>query len=321
MLSRINFTLTQLEYAIAVHRYGHFAKAADSCHVTQPTLSMQLHKLEETLGVVLFDRSKKPILLTAAGEKLLPQMQVLLFEAKRMTEMIHTETTGELTGRLKLGVIPTIAPYVLPQILQNIEKAFPDLELVISELQTEKIVSQLEADQLDVGLLAIPLGINNLQERPLFYDPFYVLCNSKHELSELKRIKPNVLKYPDIWLLEEGHCLRNQILDICTLKKKQERKSAYTFESGSIETLKNLVNDYGGYTLIPSMAIDSFGSKSKLIPFEKPAPAREVGLIYRRKHYKASLIDALSSTIIKNLPHGSRNLKEKDIDLLPVESD
>ncbi|MCB0370298.1 MAG: LysR family transcriptional regulator, partial [Bdellovibrionales bacterium] len=204
MLSNVNFSLTQLEYVMAVHKLGHFAKAAEFCNVTQPTLSMQLQKLEENLGIILFDRSKKPILLTDAGQKVIEQIQLVLFEAKKIESIIQSAQTEKMNGELTLGVIPTIAPYLLPRFLPLLEKKHPELELKIFELQTHKIIEALDSDEIDVGLLATPLKLPRIFEYPLFFEPFYVLCRRDHELAQFKRIKYSSLKFNDIWLLEEG---------------------------------------------------------------------------------------------------------------------
>lgn len=319
MITKLNFSLTQLEYVLAVHKHGHFAKAAEACHVTQPTLSMQIQKLEEDLGLKIFDRSKKPILLTEAGKKIIEQIQAVLHEAKKIEGIILSSHGEKTQGVLNLGVIPTIAPYLLPQLLPVLEELYPDLELHISELQTHRIIESLDNDEIDVGILATPLKIERIFEHALYYEPFSVLCRKGHELCHSKKVKYNSLKFNDIWLLTEGHCLRNQILDICSIKQEKIIKRKYQFESGSLETLKNLVDSYGGYTLLPALATDSIGSHSHLIPFERPIPAREVGLVYRREHYKTELIEALGEAILQSIPEEIRKTRPKDLDVLPVE--
>ena len=315
---KAHFSLTQLEYVLAVNKTGHFARAAELCHVTQPTLSMQISKLEEDLGVVIFDRSKKPILLTEVGKKLIEQMQLILFEAKKIEEIIQSGNQEQLVGKLSLGVIPTIAPYILPRLMPILEKKYPELELSIHEMQTHQITSSLSADELDVGLLATPLLISKIFEYPLYYEPFSLLCSKNHELSEHKKVKYSMLKSGDIWLLEEGHCLRNQVLDVCSIKKEKSGHRKFNFESGSLETLKNIIASYGGYTLLPELATESIGKHSVLIEFDRPIPARQVGLVYRREHYKTNLIEALGEAIISSLPEEIRKLRQKDLDVLPI---
>lgn len=314
---KVNFSLTQLEYVMAVSKYGHFAKAAESCFVTQPTLSMQIQKLEEELGVVLFDRSKKPVLATQIGKKLIIQIQTVLFEAKKLEVIIQQEKKGVKQGSLVFGIIPTIAPYILPRLLPVCEKLYPEIELNIKEMQTEHILDALENDELDVGLLATPTQRPKIIEYALYYEPFYVLCEKHHEYAHFKKIKHQSLSMEDIWLLEEGHCLRNQVLDVCSVKKSKVSRR-YKFESGSLETLKNLIDQYGGYTLLPFLATEQIGKNSQLVPFERPIPAREIGLVYRREHYKSELIESLGDSILKCIPEDLRKIRPKDLDVLPI---
>lgn len=318
MSPKVNFSLTQLEYVIAVHKYGHFAKAAEACHVTQPTLSMQIQKLEEDLGVIIFDRSKKPILLTPVGKTLITQMQTVLFEAKKIANLIEQQQKGAMQGELVIGVIPTIAPYLLPRLLPACEDLFPEVKLVIREMQTEHILSALDEDEIDVGILATPTQVPKIFEYPLYYEPFYLLCDKKHEYANLKKIKHSALKIDDIWLLEEGHCLRNQVLDICSIRENQSDEKRYKFESGSLETLKNVINVYGGYTLLPQLASENIGVNSRVIPFERPVPAREIGLVYRREHYKGELIETLGEAILKSIPEEIRKIRPKDLEVVPI---
>lgn len=318
MSLKVNFSLTQLEYVLAVHKHGHFAKAAESCFVTQPTLSMQIQKLEEDLGIVIFDRSKKPILLTRMGKKLISQMQTVLFEAKKIEGLIQDEKKEGKSGSLSIGVIPTIAPYLLPRLLPVCEEMYPEVELNLREMQTSQILQALNDDEIDVGILATPTLMPQMFEYALYYEPFYVLCDKNHEYADLKKIKYQNLAMKDIWLLEEGHCLRNQVLDLCSIKKGKTEGRKIKFESGSLETLKNLVNQYGGYTLLPSLATENIGSRSQVVPFERPIPAREIGLVYRREHYKSELIELLGDAILKSIPDELRKIRPKDLDVLPI---
>lgn len=320
MLNSIQFSLTQLEYVMSVYRLGHFAKAAEACHVTQPTLSMQIQKLEDDLGVIIFDRSKKPILLTQVGQNLIEQIQTVLFEAKKIESIVQAKKSDKIHGQLILGVIPTIAPYLLPLLLPILEASVPDLELNIKEMQTHRIIEALNADEIDLGILATPLKISKIIEYPLYYEPFSVLCKKGHELSASKKVKYDKLKFNDIWLLEEGHCLRNQIMNVCSVKKGKISHRQFQFESGSLETLKNLVNKFGGYTLLPQLATEFIGNQAQLIPFERPIPAREIGLVYRREHYKNDLIESLADCILKAIPEEIRKLRQKDLDVLPIET-
>jgi len=319
MKSRINFSITQLEYIWAVYKHGHFAKAAEACSVTQPTLSMQVQKLEEDLGVIIFDRSRKPILLTDVGKKIIEQIQTVLFDAKKIEGIISQSESNTVNGELIVRVIPTIAPYLLPLMLPVLEKSYPDLKLKIMELQTSRIIEQLSNDEIDVGILATPLNIPKVIEIPMYYEPFLVLSNKEHSLSKMKKVKYANLNMDDVWLLEEGHCLRNQVLDICALKPSKAAKRNFEFESGSLETLKRLVNSYGGYTLIPQLASEELGSNTQLIPFERPIPSREIGLVYQRAHYKENLIETLSEAILKSIPPEISRIRQKDLDVIGIE--
>lgn len=315
MLTKVNFSITQLEYVMAVHKYGHFARAAQECFVTQPTLSMQIQKLEEDLGVRIFDRSKKPILLTRSGETIIDQIQLILFEVKKIESLL--QNTATLSGELSIGIIPTVAPYILPRVLPVFEKKFGNIKLKIREMQTQRIIEALENDELDVGLLATPLKLSKIFERPLYYEPFWILCRKNHPLSKLKKIKAQQLDHEDVWLLEEGHCLRHQILDICSMKRNKNKR--FEFESGSLETLKNLVEKYGGYTLLPQLSVEHLGRGVVVIPFEKPTPVREIGLVYRREHYKSDLIGAFEQSVLDSVPSELLGLRQKDMDVLPIQ--
>lgn len=319
MKSRVNFSITQLEYVWAVYKHGHFAKAAEACNVTQPTLSMQVLKLENDLGAVIFDRSKKPILLTDVGKKIINQIQSVLFEAKKIDSIVSENSSDIIHGELVVGVIPTIAPYLLPRMLPVLEKNYPELKLKILELQTNRIIDQLGNDEIDVGILATPLKLSKIIEIPLYYEPFMVLSQKDHNLNKAKKVKYANLKFDDVWLLEEGHCLRNQVLDICAMKQNKSTKRNFQFESGSLETLKRLVNSYGGYTLIPQLAADDTGENTVLIPFERPIPAREIGLVYQRAHYKEALIETLSEAILASIPKELSQIRQKDLEVIGID--
>jgi LysR family hydrogen peroxide-inducible transcriptional activator len=318
-MPKLNFSLTQLEYVLAVYRHGHFAKAAEACFVTQPTLSMQIQKLEESLGITIFDRSKKPILLTDMGKELVETMQSVLEESKKIESIIQSQSKGVLEGELIVGIIPTLAPYLLPLLLPVLDKRFPALQLKVQELQTSQIIDALQTDEIDVGILAIPLKIPKITETPLYFEPFSILCKKGHEIAKQKKIDYAALKFDDIWLLEEGHCLRHQVLDVCSIKQKKGMKKRVQFESGSLETLKNIVNSFGGYTLLPYLATESRGSNTMLVEFERPIPSRQIGLVRRREHHKVEMIRALADSILAAIPEELRQLQQKNLDVLKVE--
>lgn len=315
----LNFSITQLQYVLAVHKHGHFAKASQACNISQPTLSMQIQKLEEINGTVIFDRSKKPILLTEQGKVLVAQMQKVISEAKKLAEIMASKSQSKTQGELLVGIIPTIAPYLLPQLLPIIQTKYPDFTLKIFEMQTHKIVESLRDDEIDVGILAIPLNIPGLHERSLYLEPFYVLSQKSHKLSKHRKIKHSMLEPDDIWLLEEGHCMRNQIMDVCSIKQNRHNKRPFQFESGSLETLKRLVSSYGGYTLLPELAANEIDPNAVLIPFERPIPAREIGMVFSREHYKQGLIQALEDSVKECLPEHISKIKPKDLEVVPID--
>jgi LysR family hydrogen peroxide-inducible transcriptional activator len=316
--SRLPFSLTQLEYVLAVHKYGSISEAAKRSLVTQPTLSMQLQKLEEDLGAVIFDRSKKPILLTSQGEKLIEQMRSILFEAKKIHSILDATKGEALSGTLTVGIIPTVAPYLLPRLLPVMEKSYPEIRLTILELQTHRMIESLNNDEIDLGVLALPLEIPKIHERALYWEPFSVLCQKSHAMAKLKTIKYSGLKPEGIWLLEEGHCLRNQMLDVCSIRPKGADQRKFKFESGSLETLKSLVSSYGGYTLLPALAAESIAPNVKLVHFDRPIPAREIGTISRREHYKTELQIAFETAVVSSIPQQLVKTKKKDLEVIPI---
>ncbi|MBT3584538.1 MAG: LysR family transcriptional regulator [Halobacteriovoraceae bacterium] len=298
-------TLTQLEYVLAVAKFRHFHRAAAACHVTQPTLSMQLQKLELELDCILFDRSKSPVQPTAQGEKIIEQARVVLRESKRLLATAD-ETQNEVSGSFHLGVIPTLATHLIPLFYRQFHRLYPDVELMIDEMKTEDIIAALEKDEIDAGLLVTPLHHGQIIERSLYREEFYVFASNEHPLLKKSKIEESQLQAEGLWLLNEGHCFRDQVLNICAMKKPGGAASSQ-FQSGSLETLKNLVQQGEGYTLLPELMVDQLSIKDKknVRPFKKPVPIREVSLVSSRLFYKEKIMDALEKTIIDNLP---RNL-------------
>ena len=300
-----SITLTQLAYIVAVAQYQNFGKAAASCFVSQPTLSMQIQKLEEDLGVTLFDRTKKPVQPTAIGQKIVEQAQVALQEVFRLEEIIKVEK-GEISGDFKLGIIPTLAPYLLPLFLEDFTRSYPKVNLIIEELQTQQIIQKLRQDDIDAGILVTPLNSSGIVEQPLFNDPFVVYLSPSHPLHKLKEVSEKDLMLDDLWLLNEGHCFRDQAIEICKkVRRGKVAKNNLEFESGNLETLKRLVDKSFGYTLAPSLAIMGL-SKSELQKkvrfFKSPVPTREVSIVYSRSYLKKSIIDVLQKKIVSSIP-------------------
>lgn len=313
-------TITQMEYALAVMQHRHFGKAADAVNVSQPTLSMQLQKLEDELGAVLFDRSKKPIVPTEKGVVLLQQIKVVLEEQSRLLDMSRTKSGG-IQGEFRLGVIPTLSPYVVPLFLESFSKSYPSVNLKIEELKTSEIIKAIDEDRVDAGLLVTPLNENRFEEKVLFYEPFYLYVSSRHEYYKRARIRETDLSEKDIWLLGEGHCLRNQIVKLCSVKKELNVFKNISFESGSLETLKRLVDHSEGYTLMPHLAVMNYKdaeTKKKIKPFIRPVPTREVSLVYRRRHLKEGILEGLKDSIIQSVPKVLFDLRKHEMEIVDI---
>ena len=307
----ISITHIQLSYLVSLARNRHFGLAARECHITQPTLSMQIQKLEEDLEIILFDRSKKPVEPTEIGLRIIEQAEKALLEVSKIETIAH-ENKGEISGKFKLGVIPTLAPYLLPLFLESFLEKHPKVELVIEELQTEQIIQRLKLDSLNGGILATPLKHKGILEQPLFYEPFVIYLSPKHPLTKKDLVSEKELSREDIWLLNEGHCFRDQAIEICKkqVSKKSGRKNL-VFESGNLETLKRLVDSKFGYTLIPYLALGGMlnnDKKKKLRFFKPPVPTREISLIHSRTHHKSNILQALKESIQSSLPN---ELKQK----------
>jgi len=301
-------SLTQLEYIVAIDNYKHFAKAADACNVTQPTLSMQLKKMEEALNIDIFDRTKQPVIPTMAGEELIQQARIILRETKNFIEIAENYNSN-ITGEFKLGIIPTIAPYLLPYFIGSFQKNYPSVRLKIIEMKTEDIIMQLNHDELDAGILATPLREVNLIEEPLFYEEIKVYAKKQHPLIKKKILKAKDILRDDIWMLAKGNCFRDQIINICSLH--DELRENITYESSSIETLKKMVDIEGGFTLIPELATLEMPIKmlENIAEFEAPKPIREVGLVYARSAAKKKILQAIKQEILNNIPE---ELKDKN---------
>lgn len=312
--------ISQLEYLLAVATHRHFGKAAKACHVTQPTLSMQIQKLEEELGVVIFDRSKKPILPTEAGEALLAQARLVVSEFKKLHVMAkHRE--GVVAGDFHLAIIPTLSTYVIPLVLESFANSYPQVKLHIREMQTDHLIDALEREEIDGGILATPLGVTGIKEEVLFYEPFYLYVHKSHPLAKVKQVRESDVDGKELWLLEEGHCFRNQVARFCGMRGRKGVLPNVRFESGSLETLKRLVERHIGYTLVPYLAVMTETpdeAEAVVVPFVKPIPAREVSLVYRREQLKQPILNALMETILKSLPAKLTGMEKKELEVLDI---
>lgn len=290
--------LQQLEYIIAVDQYRHFAQAADHCHITQPTLSTMINKLEQELEVHIFDRTRHPVVPTQEGVEILKQARRVLAEADRIKQIV-TDLKEEIHGELKLGIIPTVAPFLLPLILNDFLQRYPQLKLSISEYTTEHIVEKLHSGELDAGILATPLHIDNIRETPLYNEEFVVYAGGKEDIIRKKYVIPKDIDLSRLWLLEEGHCLRSQIINLCELKKQGNYLTNLNYEVGSIDTLKRLVDSNKGITILPELAILDFPEESKkyLHYFKPPVPVREISIVTYRHLVKERLINLVKDEI------------------------
>lgn len=306
-------TLVQLEYIVAVDTYRSFVIAADKCFITQPTLSMQVQKLEEFLNVKIFDRSKQPVVPTEIGSQVIAQARTVLQENHKIKELINSQQQ-DIVGELKIGIIPTIAPYLLPEVIAAMLEKYPDLKLLIWEYTTEDIIHHLKTGIIDCGILATPLVDPILIETPLYYETFVSYISKNSKLFKKKTIDSNDLADENIWLLNEGHCMRTQVLNICR-STKNNRLQSLTYNTGSVETLIRMVDVNDGATLLPELAIKELNNRqlNKIRYFKSPEPVREISLVTHKNFVKKRMINALSEEILAIIPKSMKQRKKKDI--------
>lgn len=290
-------TITQLSYVLAVAENQNFTKAAQKCFVTQPTLSMQIQKLEDQLDVLIFDRSKKPIELTEVGKKIVTQARNIVNESYRIQDIVDQEK-GYIGGEFKIGIIPTVMPTLLPMFLTNFVKKYPKVKLKIEELTTEEIISRINDGHLDAAIAATPLENENIKERVLYFEPFVAYVPQNHRLKNKKKLETSDLEIDDMLLLEDGHCFRDGVINLCKAFKNHS-DDKFQIESGSIETLVKLSNEGLGMTLMPYLHTLDLNEKAKenLHYFTEPSPAREVSLIYHKSELKMQIIEAMQDVI------------------------
>jgi len=304
-------TLAQMRYAVAVEDAQSFRLAAENCHVSQAGLSMQLRKLEELLGVRLFDRSKKPLLVTPEGAPALAQMRAVLREMERLGQVVAEG--DEPAGPFRLGVIPTLSPTVLPLFLGGFALAHPRVELTVEELRTEEIIARLRADALDAGLLATPLRVPGLREEALGREPMLAYLPPGDPLLRRKTVSQAALRERALWIMPEGHCFRSQVLSYCGNSSRPHRVPIH-FESGSFETLVRLVDEGLGATVLPELVVLGLPAarrRAQVRPLVAPTPVREIGLVTARDHLRRRVSDALAAAIreglARALPGAARN--------------
>lgn len=310
-------TLTQLNYIIAVDRCRNFAQAARECFVTQPTLSMQIQKLEDYLQVTIFDRNKSPVEPTPMGKKVIELAQKVMQNAQALEELSKS-LRGEVAGEFILGVIPTLAPYLLPLFVREFSDEFPKVELKIFEYQTDEIIRLLKEGKIDGAVLATPLEVKELKEETLFDEPFRIFLSPDHPLLKKKALDEKDLQLREAWLLKEGHCLRAQALQLCQYKKTAEDRKIF-FEAGSMETLVNMVRSTQGFTVLPELTCLSLSPENKklLRDFKGQIPARHISFVTGPYSMKSSIQKALIKVIKRTLPKELTSGKSKT-EIVPI---
>jgi len=297
-------TIIQLEYLLAVANCGSFSLAAEHCFVTQPSLSMQVKALEEELGVILLDRSKKPVIPTQAGEVVLERARETLTAYNHIRESV-SELKGETAGRLRLGVIPTIAPYLLHKFVPSFVRDYPKVELEISEMKTPEIIEALKRDRLDAAIVAGGTCGEGINEHELFSDRFYAYVSPQNPLYERSNIRIEDIDMKDLILLSSGNCLRDQVIELCQAKRAVP--SHYSFEAGSLDTLMRIVDCTRCLTIIPEMAVEFIPAdhRDRLKTLQKGTSFRKIAVAVRRSYVKRSIIRALTESILNHAAPGA----------------
>lgn len=294
-------TLQQLEYILAVNQFRHFAKAAEYCRVTQPTLSAMIQKLEEELDTRIFDRSQQPVCPTPVGILIIEQAQKILVQANRIKNIIEEEKHS-LTGTFKLGILPTVAPYLLPRFFPQLMKKYPDLDIRVIEMKTNDIKKALQTGEIDAGIVASLAGMEELQQTPLFYEQFFVYVSRKDILFNSEVIRTSDLNGEQLWLLDEGHCFRDQLVRFCQMKSARASQLAYHL--GSMETFMRMVESGKGVTFIPELAVLQLGDIQKELvrPFAIPCPTRQIVMLTNKNFIRHTLLEALTKEIKSSIP-------------------
>ncbi len=296
--------LQQVEYLLAVNKYQSFSKAAKNIYVTQPALTIQIKRLEEELGVELFDRNKNPLKATEIGKIIIEQARFIQKNILKLGDLV-SEFKNELSGNLRIGIIPTVSPYLVPMFVNEFMKNFPDVNLQFTELITDDVLSELKDGTLDAGIIVTPYPMKNMNIFPLYYEEFFLYVSDKHPLIKRKNIRPSELNLEDLWLLEEGNCFRNQVINICSREAKNKKRWKFDYESLSIDSLLKIVNSRKGITVIPELALSDIppSGKNKVKKFLGYLPVREVSLVVEKTFLKKHLIEGLTTSIIRSVPN------------------
>lgn len=292
-------TLQQLEYIVALDKSRHFVRAAERCGVTQPTLSAMVQKLEDELDCRIFDRSSHPLVPTEVGQQIINQAQVILFHVAQLKENLMVQK-GSITGVLNLAMIPTVAPYLLPKFIARMKEDYPTVSLHVTEMRTETIIEKLQTAEIDMAILSTPLKDPKILEVPLYYEKFVVYIAPTEPMAAARQISSQNMPQDNLWVLEEGHCLRSQVFNFC--EKELHQTSIY--EAGSIDTLVKIVDENGGYTVIPELHIDLLNEQQKnnLRDLVEPEAIREISLVIRHDYVREGLMNAVANSIKKIIP-------------------
>jgi len=291
-------TLQQLEYIVALDKTRHFVRAAEMCGVTQPTLSAMIQKLEDELDCRIFDRSSHPIVPTEIGVAVIQQAQVVLFNVNQLKENVLVQR-GTVAGNLSLAIIPTVAPYLLPGIISLFRSDYPEISLKISEMRTETIIEKLHTAEIDMAILSTPLEDPKILEVPLYYEKFIAYIAPDEPMYAQEEVSTNEMPLDHLWVLEEGHCLRNQVFNFC-----KNKTHTSTYEAGSIDTLVKIVDRNGGYTVIPELHVDllSETQRQNLRKIVRPEATREIALVIRHDYVREGMMNAVANTVKKIIP-------------------
>lgn len=307
-----SISINQIKYVLALHREGTFSRAADKCFVTQSTLSTMIKKIEDQMDLVLFDRRSKPITLTAEGQVLLKQFNLIHQEYENLQELIH-ETAEEYHGTLRLGIIPTLAPFLLPLFLTDMIRDHPRVNFSIDEITTSEIMERIKNREMDIGILSLPVKDKEMIQETLFYEDFLIYDTNKSKpIKSNKKFKIKDIDINRLWLLEESHCLSSQIENICLLRNKRKVSNNLTYNSGSILSLLELVNMNKGITLLPRLATlnkDLIDGKF-IYKFEDPQPVREIGLVIHPNFSKNKLLSMIKTKICNSVKPVLKNSKK-----------
>jgi len=308
--------ISQVNYILAVDRLGSFGKAAESCFVTQSTLSAMVAKFEGQIGIKIFDRKSKPISPTHEGKIIIDQLKNISKEVKYLDEVVQS-LKGILSGSIVIAGIPTVAPYLFPLILDTFTSKYPEVTFTIHEATTHKIVEGIQKREIDIGIVSTPLDQKNIIEYPLYEEPFVIYDKTGNKSkSKKKLIDISDINFDKLWLLEEGHCMRNQVENICELRQKKLINGNLIYKSGTIETLKKLVNHNKGITLLPSLSLLDFLPEDEvyLKKFARPVPVREIGLIVHENFVKKTILEELSQIIKQKIkPLLGKSIKSKRV--------